>query len=120
MSIKLSDLTAAKNKKFPDFILDAEDEEGTTLELHFRPSYVLDEELRVQMGEVNEKYNDAQGDEGLRELCIETMRISARDPYHFELLEKYIADNTDEGDVDLPLWITVVELYRKQTQLGEA
>ena len=48
------------------------------------------------------------------------MRLAARDPYHFELLEKYIADNTDEGDVDIPLWMTVVELYREQTQLGEA
>lgn len=122
MSLKFSDLTAAKNERFPDFVIDAEDEEGTTLELHFRPAYVLSEERRARLAEINTEHNkaDSQTDEDIRALCVETMRLTARDPYHFEVLEKFVADNTDEGDVDIPMWLTIVTHYRKQTQMGEA
>lgn len=124
MSLKLSDLKATTKSKFPDFVLDAEDEIGQTLELRFRPAYVLNEALREEMRGVYEKFSAAKeaddDDDSLEGLCRDTMRIAARDPYHFEVLEQYVAANTDEGDVELPMWLTIVELYREQTQLGEA
>ena len=120
MSLKLSDITSAKAARFPDFIVDAEDEQGNALELHFRAAYTLDEAKRAEMAEAEKAFSESRSDADLREVCIKGLRIAAREPHHFEVLEKNIADNTGEGELDLPLWLTAFELYREQTQLGEA
>lgn len=122
MSLKLSDIKARKADRFPDFILDAEDEKGQELELHFRSILVLDEEGRKKVADIFEHkiaVKDATS-EGVLAGIKEVFTLTARDPYHFEVLDEWVEANNEPGDDPSVMWSSIFELYSEATHLGEA
>lgn len=113
MSLKLTDLQKASQERFPDWVLDAEDEKGQQMELHFRPILALPPERREEIAAFQDAFRESKDEAQIIGAIRGIFEALAQDPYHFEVLDKYI-------DGDVTIWVTVLELYSKHAQMGEA